>query len=67
VAFKIEEVVGITTVGDLIAALEEFPDDLAVRMGAEERLLIRHVKPKADDPLRRRREFIEIEGDRDAG
>lgn len=66
-AFHVEEVVGIKTVGDLIAALEEFPDELPVRVGGDERLCARLVKSGQDDVPRRRREFIQIEGDRDEG
>lgn len=66
-AFHVEEVVGITTVGELIAALEEFPDETPVRVGGVERLCARLVKSGQDDAPRRRREFIQIEGDRDEG
>jgi hypothetical protein len=66
-AFISEEVVGIQTVDDLIAALEEFPGELPVRIGAEERLRVRIVKPAPGESTRRRGDAIWIEGDRDAG
>lgn len=66
-AFNVVEVGDIKTVGDLIAALEEFPDELPVRAGVEERLCVRLVTPAPDATPRRRREFIQIEGDRDEG
>lgn len=66
-SFHIEEMVGITTVGDLISALESFPDGLPVQIGDEERLRVLHVKPSQSEQTSRRREFIRIEGDRDAG
>jgi len=66
-AFHVEEVVDIHTVGDLIAALEEFPDELPVRVGDADRLRIRIVPPRSEEKAGRRREFIQIEGDHDEG
>jgi hypothetical protein len=65
-AFISEEVVGIKTVDDLIAALEEFPGELPVRVGAEERLRVRIVRPAPGEATQRRGDVIWIEGDRNA-
>jgi hypothetical protein len=66
-ALIVDSVCGIRTVGDLIAALEEFPDDLPVRVGLSEALTVSRRKPKPGDLAKYRRGFLALEVDRDEG
>jgi hypothetical protein len=61
------EACGIRTVGELIAALEEFPDDLPVRLGLSEALTIARRDSRPGEPAKYRRGYIAIEVDRDEG
>lgn len=58
-----DEVVGIRTVGDLVAALDAFPDDMPVQVGGDERIRCYRVKPQRGELVKHRRGYIQITGD----
>lgn len=64
-ALTIESVDGIETVGDLIAALENFPDNVPVRIGLSQALMVSRREPTAGDLAKYRRGYILLQEARD--
>lgn len=61
----IESVDGIETVGDLIAALENFPDNVPVRIGNSQCLMASRRDPVPGDLAKYRRGYILLQEARD--